>query len=56
MYLLVAKISFAGRRATTGKKGTKKICRRIYLSKRATAKKKGFQTGLVKIKVTRRKR
>jgi metallophosphoesterase (TIGR03767 family) len=51
-----ATVGFAGRKVKTGKAGTKKICRRIYRSKRAYAKKKGFQTGRAKVKVTRRKR
>jgi metallophosphoesterase (TIGR03767 family) len=51
-----ARIGFAGRKARTGRAGTKKICRRIYRSKRAYAKAKGFQTGRAKVKVLRRKR
>jgi hypothetical protein len=51
-----ATIGFAGRKAKTGRAGTKKICRRIYRSKRAYAKAKAFQTGRAKVKVLRRKR
>jgi metallophosphoesterase (TIGR03767 family) len=51
-----ATVGFAGRKVKTGKAGTKKICRRIYLSKRAYAKRKGFETGRARIKVLRRKR
>jgi hypothetical protein len=51
-----ATIGFAGRRFKTGDGGGRKTCRRIYRSKRAYAKKKGFQTGRAKVKVTRRKR
>ncbi|MDQ3935223.1 MAG: metallophosphoesterase [Actinomycetota bacterium] len=51
-----ATVGFAGRKVRTGKAGTKTICRRIHRSKRAYAKKKGFQTGRAKVKVTRRKR
>jgi metallophosphoesterase (TIGR03767 family) len=51
-----ATVGFAGRRVKTGKAGTKKICRRIYRSKRAYAKAKGFQTGRASVKVLRRKR
>ncbi|HEX8054125.1 MAG TPA: hypothetical protein VF517_14130 [Thermoleophilaceae bacterium] len=51
-----AKIGFAGRRANTGRTGKARICRRIYRSKRAYAKRKGFTTGRAKVKVLRRKR
>ena len=51
-----ATVRFAGRRVTTGKRGTKKICRRLYRSKRAYAKRKGFQTGRAKVQILRRKR
>jgi metallophosphoesterase (TIGR03767 family) len=51
-----AKVGFAGRRANTGRTGKAKVCRKVYLSKRAYAKKKGFQTGRAKVKVLRRKR
>ncbi|HEV3473468.1 MAG TPA: carboxyl transferase domain-containing protein [Actinomycetota bacterium] len=51
-----ATIGFAGRRKTTGQQGTKKICRRLYRSKRAYAKRKGFQTGRASVKILRRKR
>ncbi|HEX8742175.1 MAG TPA: hypothetical protein VF712_03485 [Thermoleophilaceae bacterium] len=51
-----ATIGFAGRRGTTGRKGTKKVCLRIYRSKPVYAKRKGFQTGRSTIRVLRRKR
>jgi metallophosphoesterase (TIGR03767 family) len=51
-----AVIGFAGRKAKTGRTGKARICRRIYLSKRAYAKKNGFTTGRAKVRVLRRKR
>ena len=51
-----AKIGFAGRKVKTGRAGTKKVCRRIYRSKRAYAKKKGFTTGRASVRVTPRRR
>ena len=51
-----ATVGFAGRKAKTGRTGKARICRRVYLSKRAYAKRKGFTTGRAKIRVLRRKR
>jgi hypothetical protein len=51
-----ATVRFASRRFKTGNGGARKLCFRIYLSKRGHAKKSGFQTGRAKVKVTRRKR
>jgi metallophosphoesterase (TIGR03767 family) len=51
-----AKIGFAGRKVRTGRQGTKKVCRRIYRSKRAYAKAKGFETGRASVRTLRRKR
>jgi metallophosphoesterase (TIGR03767 family) len=51
-----ASIRFAGRRATSGKIGTKSICRRLYRTKTATVKKKGFKGAKAKVTILRRRR
>ena len=51
-----ASIGFAGRRAKTGHVGTKKVCRRLYRTKTAIVKKKGFKKGKATVRILRRRR